>query len=143
MQPAFFEAFGLTVIEAMGSGLPTFATRYGGPLEIIEDGISGFHIDPNHGEQAAGILADFFEKCREEGDYWQRISQGGLDRVQKRYTWKLYATRLMSLSCIYGFWKFATNLEREETRRYLEMFYNLQFKKLAQAASPHERRSLS
>jgi len=29
----------LTVIEAMGSGLPTFATRYGGPLEIIEEGV--------------------------------------------------------------------------------------------------------
>ena len=50
IQPALFEAFGLTVIEAMVSGLPTFATCYGGPLEIIEDGISGFHIDPNHGQ---------------------------------------------------------------------------------------------
>ena len=36
VQPASFEGFGLTVIEAMRSGLPTFATQYGGPLEIIE-----------------------------------------------------------------------------------------------------------
>jgi sucrose synthase len=53
VQPALFEAFGLTVIEAMSCGLPTFATCYGGPLEIIEDGVSGFHIDPNHGDAAA------------------------------------------------------------------------------------------
>lgn len=132
VQPAFFEAFGLTVIESMASGLPTFATRYGGPWEIIEDGISGFHIDPNHGPQAADILADFFEKCSESEDHWHSLSQGALDRVQKRYTWKLYAKRLMSLSCIYGFWKFATNLERQESSRYLEMFYNLQFKRLAE-----------
>ncbi len=132
VQPAIFEAFGLTVIEAMGSGLPTFATRYGGPLEIIEDGISGFHIDPNHGEMSAGIIADFFESCIADPDYWHRLSRGALERVQKKYTWKLYAGRLVSLSCIYGFWKFATNLERQETRRYLEMFYNLQFKKLAE-----------
>ncbi len=46
VQPASFEGFGLTVIEAMRSGLPTFATQYGGPLEIIEDEKSGFHIDP-------------------------------------------------------------------------------------------------
>jgi sucrose synthase len=131
VQPAFFEAFGLTVIEAMSSGLPTFATRYGGPLEIIEDGISGFHIDPNHGEMSAGIMADFFAGCASEPDYWHQLSRGALERVQKKYTWKLYAGRLVSLSCIYGFWKFATNLERQETRRYLEMFYNLQFKKLA------------
>jgi len=131
VQPAFFEAFGLTVIEAMSSGLPTFATRYGGPLEIIEDGISGFHIDPNHGEMSAGIIADFFAGCAADPGYWDQFSQGALERVRKKYTWKLYAGRLVSLSCVYGFWKFATNLERQETRRYLEMFYNLQFKKLA------------
>ncbi|MCK5192493.1 MAG: hypothetical protein KAQ71_01700, partial [Desulfobulbaceae bacterium] len=101
-------------------------------LEIIEDGISGFHIDPNHGELAAEILVDFFEKCSADPDYWLKLSKGALGRVKSRYTWKLYASRLMSLSCIYGFWKFATNLERKETQRYLEMFYNLQFKPLAE-----------
>lgn len=50
VQPALFEAFGLTIIEAMASGLPTFATRYGGPLEIIQHNRSGFHIDPNQGQ---------------------------------------------------------------------------------------------
>lgn len=131
VQPAYFEAFGLTVIEAMSSGLPTFATCYGGPLEIIENGVSGFHVDPNHGELAADIIADFFETCGEDPDQWLRISKNSLRRVQQRYTWKLYARRLMSLSCVYGFWKFATNLDREETGRYLEMFYSLQFRKLA------------
>jgi len=76
-------------------------------------------------------MADFFAKCASEPDYWHQLSRGALERVQKKYTWKLYAGRLVSLSCIYGFWKFATNLERQETLRYLEMFYNLQFKKLA------------
>ncbi len=31
VQPALYEAFGLTVVEAMTCGLPTFATRNGGP----------------------------------------------------------------------------------------------------------------
>ncbi|MFH1215808.1 MAG: sucrose synthase [Pseudomonadota bacterium] len=132
VQPAFFEAFGLTVIEAMASGLPTFATRYGGPLEIIENGVSGFHIDPNHGDLAAEIMAGFFERCKTDESYWHALSKGAIDRVQAKYTWKRYANRLVSLSCIYGFWKFATNLERQETGRYLEMFYNLQFRKLAE-----------
>lgn len=65
-----FEAFGLTVVEAMSCGLPSFATRYGGPLEIIEDGISGF-------------------------------------------------------------WKYVTKLERDETNRYLQIFYGLQYRPLA------------
>jgi hypothetical protein len=49
VQPALYEAFGLTVIEAMTCGLPTFATCNGGPSEIIKNGKSGFHIDPYHG----------------------------------------------------------------------------------------------
>ena len=39
----------------------------------------------------------------------------------------------MTLSRIYGFWKFISNLEREETRRYLHMFYQLQYRPLAEA----------
>jgi sucrose synthase len=132
VQPALFEAFGLTVIEAMVSGLPTFATQYGGPLEIVQHGVSGFHIDPNHGEKAADLMAEFFERCAKEPQHWNSISQGAVARVKSRYTWELYAERMMTLSRIYGFWKYVTNIERAETRRYLEMFYGLQFRPLAE-----------
>jgi len=128
VQPAVFEAFGLTIIEAMATGLPTFATRYGGPLEIIEDGVSGFHIDPNHGAQSAQKIADFLESCREDPNHWLEISLAAVRRVESRYTWKRYAERLITLSCIYGFWKYVTNLERQETKRYLEMLYSLEFR---------------
>ncbi|MEN8213319.1 MAG: sucrose synthase [Pseudomonadota bacterium] len=131
VQPALFEAFGLTIIEAMTSGLPTFATCYGGPIEIIEEGISGFHINPNKGDDAAQRIADFFSRCREEQGYWEQLSTGAMQRVEERYTWKHYAERMMTLSRVYGFWKYVTDLERAETRRYLEMFYALQFRPLA------------
>ena len=132
VQPALFEAFGLTVVEAMSSGLPTFATRYGGPLETIVDGVSGFHIDPNHGDAAAEKMLAFFRRCREDADYWKQISDGGLQRIASHYTWHLYANRLMKLARIYGFWKYISNIEREETRRYLEMFYFLMYRPLAE-----------
>ncbi len=133
VQPALFEAFGLTVVEAMTCGLPTFATRYGGPLEIIEHSHSGFHIDPNHGDQVCADLVEFFNRCEQEDDYWQRISEAAVDRIRSRYTWERYASRMMTLSRIYGFWKYVTNLERDETRRYLQMFYALQFRPRAAA----------
>ena len=128
VQPALFEAFGLTVVEAMVCGLPTFATCFGGPLEIIEHGVSGFHIDPNHGDRAADLLAGFFERSAQDPDHWSEISRGGVDRVNSRYTWKLYAERLMTLGRIYGFWKYMTNLEHAESRRYLEVLYALQYR---------------
>ncbi|CAL9121737.1 unnamed protein product [Musa acuminata var. zebrina] len=133
VQPAFYEAFGLTVVESMTCGLPTFATVHGGPGEIIVDGVSGFHIDPYQGDKAAEIIVNFFEKSKEDPTCWDKISQGGLKRIEEKYTWKLYSERLMTLSGVYGFWKYVSNLDRRETRRYLEMFYALKYRNLAES----------
>ncbi len=133
VQPALFEAFGLTVIESMTTGLPTFATCFGGPSEIIRDGVDGFHVDPNHGADAAAKMADFFARARQDPAQWDKIAAAAIARVEERYTWTRYAERMMTLSRVYGFWKYVTDLERAATRRYLEMFYGLQFRPLAEA----------
>lgn len=65
-QPAPYEGFGLTVIEALTCALPTFATNEGGPAEMIVDGVSGFLIDPNNGNESSNKISDFFERCKEE-----------------------------------------------------------------------------
>ena len=136
VQPALFEAFGLTVIEAMVSGLPTFATCYGGPLEIIQDGRNGFHIDPNHSEQVGARVASFLNDVKADPELWHDVSKAAVERVQTRYTWDLYAERLLTLSKVYGFWRFVSDLERKETVRYLEMFYHLQYRQLANGNFP-------
>lgn len=82
-QPALYEAFGLTVIEAMNCGLLTFATNQGGPAEIIVDGVSGFHIDPTNGDESSNKIADFFAKCREDSSYWNRVSTAGIQRINE------------------------------------------------------------
>ena len=138
VQPARFEAFGLTIIEAMASGLPVFATCYGGPREIIQHGVSGYHFDPNDGSAAAAAMANFFSRSAADPVFWDKVSEMALKRVESRYTWGLYAERMMTLSRIYGFWKFVSNLEREETTRYLNMFYHLQFRPMAQMLLPDQ-----
>ncbi|CDP01701.1 unnamed protein product [Coffea canephora] len=131
VQPALYEAFGLTVIEAMNCGLPTFATNQGGPAEIIVDGVSGFHIDPNHGDESSNKIADFFQKCKEDPEYWNRISAQGLQRIYECYTWKIYANKVLNMGCVYNFWRQLNIDQKIAKQRYIQTFYNLQFRNLA------------
>jgi glycosyltransferase involved in cell wall biosynthesis len=39
------ETFGLTILEAMAFGIPVIVPPVGGPIELVEDGVQGFHID--------------------------------------------------------------------------------------------------
>ncbi len=132
VQPALFEAFGLTVLEAMISGLPTFATQFGGPLEIIQDKVNGFYINPTHLEETAERILDFITKCEQNPNYWYEISTRGIDRVYSTYTWKIHTTRLLSLARIYGFWNFTSKENREDLFRYLEALFYLIYRPRAQ-----------
>ncbi|KAI3841953.1 hypothetical protein MKX03_032626 [Papaver bracteatum] len=115
----------------MTCGLPTFVTLHGGPAEIIVHGKYGFHINPYHGDKAAELLVSFFEKCKSDPSHWEIVSVEGLKCIYEKYTWQIYSERLMTLAGVYGFWKYVSNLERRETRRYLEMFYALKYHTLA------------
>ena len=133
VQCGLFEGFGLTVIESMRSGLPTFATLYGGPLEIIEDKKSGFLIDPIEEKESQKIILSFLERCKKEPDYWNQISQNGIKRVDTTYNWELHAHKLLSLAKIYGFWNYSTNIEMTEMNSYLDIIYHTIYKPRANA----------
>ncbi|MDJ0697329.1 sucrose synthase [Mastigocoleus sp. MO_188.B34] len=132
VQPALFEAFGLTILEAMISGLPTFATQFGGPLEIIQDKKNGFYINPTNLEETAAKLVEFVTKCEHNPSYWEEISQKAIERVYSTYTWKIHTTKLLSLARIYGFWNFNSKEKREDLLRYLESLFYLIYKPRAQ-----------
>lgn len=130
VQPALYEAFGLTVIEAMNCGLPTFATNQGGPAEIIIDGVSGFHIDPNNGDESSNKIANFFQKCKEDPEHWNRISAQGLKRIYECYTWKIYANKVLNMGSLYTFWRTLYKDQKQAKQRYVETFYSLEFRNL-------------
>ncbi|GAX45110.1 sucrose synthase [Tolypothrix sp. NIES-4075] len=132
VQPALFEAFGLTILEAMISGLPTFATQFGGPLEIIQNKVNGFYINPTNLEETAEKILEFVLKCEQNPNYWNEISQQGINRVYSTYTWKIHTTKLLSLARIYGFWNFNSKENREDLLRYIETLFYLIYKPRAQ-----------
>jgi sucrose synthase len=128
VQPALFEAFGLTILESMISGLPTFGTQFGGPQEIIQDRVNGFYINPTNLEETAQKVLDFVLKCEAVPNYWVELSNKGIERVYSTYTWKIHTTRLLSLARIYGFWNFTSKEKREDLLRYLESLFYLIYK---------------
>ncbi|KAG5247239.1 sucrose synthase [Salix suchowensis] len=116
MENSLYEAFGLTVIEAMNCGLPTFATNQGGPAEIIVDGISGFHIDPKNGDESSNIISDFFEKCKVDPGYWNKFSaEGSMQQI-------------LNMGSMYSFWRQLNKEQKLAKQRYIQMLYNLQFR---------------
>jgi len=133
VQPALFEAFGLTILESMITGLPTFATRFGGPLEIIQDKSNGFYINPTLLDEMAGIILEFVSKCDQNPALWEEVSKRAIDRVYSTYTWKIHTTRLLSLAKIYGFWNYTSQENREDMLRYIESLFYLLYKPRAKA----------
>ena len=69
--------------------------------QIIVHGKSGFHIDPYHGDQAAALMVEFFEAAAKDTAAWEQMSEASLQRISEKYTWALYADRLMTLTRVY------------------------------------------
>ena len=132
VQPALFEAFGLTVIEAMATGLPTFAPKFGGPLEIIEYGKSGFLMNTSKPELIAASLEEFADNYENNGDLWKSVSEKGIERVQKHFNWKNYSRRLINLTKLYGYWRYAVSGKGMlEMDRYCDVLFHFLIKEKA------------
>ncbi len=132
VQPALFEAFGLTVLEAMSCGLPVFATQFGGPSEIIQHGVNGFLINPTRYDRIRDQLVAFLETAGDGPLTWNFISQNAIARVREKYTWQHYNEQLMKLTKLYGFWRYAvTNKEKRKMKLYSQTLFHLLFKQRA------------
>ncbi len=57
------EPFGRVVAESLASGVPVIAARAGGPLEIVEDGVTGWLVPP----EDVGALAGAMTRALAEG----------------------------------------------------------------------------
>lgn len=75
------EPFGNVLIEGMSHGVPVVAVAAGGPLEIIEDGISGVFARSAKSEDLAHAIA----RLLDDEPYRGQISRGGRQRFLDRF----------------------------------------------------------
>jgi glycosyltransferase involved in cell wall biosynthesis len=75
------EGLSLTLLEAMSSGLPVIATRVGGNLEVVADGLTGLLVPPKHPRQLAeAILGLWRDPIRA-----QQMGTAGRARVEQHF----------------------------------------------------------
>jgi sucrose synthase len=132
VQPALFEAFGLTIVEAMASGLPTFGPIFGGPVETIEEGVSGFLLNTSKPKLIAEGLEAFFDMCGKDKECWARISKRGIKRVHEHFNWRSYSERLIKLTKLYGLWRYSVSgPDKVKMDRYCDLIYHFLIKERA------------
>ena len=130
VQPAFFEAFGLTIVEAMISGLPVFATQFGGPLEIVEDGVSGFLVNPEDIKLLTEPILRFMRQAKSDPKAWEAISEHGVHRAKERYSWRLYAEKIIKCANLYRFWNYSARAEnKKKNKEYCNLLFHRIYKK--------------
>ncbi len=86
------ESFGLSVIEALKLGVPVVSVAEGGPLDTVQDGVSGCLVPATVqalGEALAGLLADPARA--------QEMGKAGASFVATHYSWERGVSTLLSI----------------------------------------------
>jgi glycosyltransferase involved in cell wall biosynthesis len=79
-----------SMLEAMATGLPTFATDHGGIPEAIENGVTGVLVPERDHKALAQALID----ATRHAEFLSRIARGGTDVVRKNFDLRMQAQRL-------------------------------------------------
>lgn len=92
VMPSYSESFGMVALEAMACGRPVIASRVGGLAYLVEDGITGFHVQEGNAEEMAVRLEQLL------GDEGLRDRMGQAARTEaEKYSWERAAVQIENL----------------------------------------------
>jgi glycosyltransferase involved in cell wall biosynthesis len=90
--PSLTEACSMAIIEAMAVGKPVVATRAGGNLELVEDGVTGLLVQRETAPLADAIISLLNDPKRRE-----RMGASAKERVSRSFTARAMAQNMESL----------------------------------------------
>ncbi|MBN8581497.1 MAG: glycosyltransferase family 4 protein [Anaerolineae bacterium] len=88
--PSSYEGFGIVYLEGMGFGLPAIGTTLGAASEVIEDGKTGFLIQPRDAQS----LAEKLQLLSERRDLLLEMSLAARSRYQRQPKWNQTASQI-------------------------------------------------
>ncbi|MBF0510781.1 MAG: glycosyltransferase family 4 protein [Candidatus Omnitrophica bacterium] len=80
--PSIMEGLGLSVIEAQACGIPVVASKVGGLIDLIEDGINGYLVPVNDPEALAGRIIDVLNTPQKA----QLMAEAARDGVEQNFS---------------------------------------------------------
>ena len=92
INPSFSESFGMSLVEAMASEKPVVASRIGGMVNIVENGINGLLIEPGDEEG----LAEAIKYLIENPELRRKMGRAGRKRVLEKFSWEKVAATLLT-----------------------------------------------
>lgn len=88
-----FESFGLVNLEAMRAGRPVVASMWGGPSDVVDDGGSGFLVNPLQ----VGVLAERILRVLRDPSLAARMGRAGQNRVRRHFALSQQIDRVEAL----------------------------------------------
>lgn len=82
--PSEFEALGIALVEAAACGLPAVATRTGGIVDVVEDGVSGRLVAPRDAAGLAEAIAALAGDAAARAEMGRAARAGALVRFDER-----------------------------------------------------------
>ena len=93
VMPSRQEGFGIVFLEAMVFGKPAIAADHGGQPEIVQDGVTGFSIDPADVETLTARLIQLLQ----DAALRTRMGAAGRRRVEANFTFAHFEQGLRKL----------------------------------------------
>lgn len=89
------EAFGRTIIEAQSMKKLVVATKLGGVLETVEDGVTGFHVQPKDVQDLAQKIKHAISLI--DSDEYNRITEQARETVKSKFSLELMISQVLDV----------------------------------------------